>query len=117
MAAQIKTIGVVGTGLIGSSWAALFLAHGLRVLVSDPAPGAADKLTKYLETVWPTLEQLTSQMSFDQALANLEFVGQSLGERATDVDFIQEVSASIVSVPFPLITLSTADVSCYVCVP
>lgn len=56
--APIRTIGVVGTGVIGSSWTALFLARGYHVLVADPGPGAAEKLALYLQTVWPTLESL-----------------------------------------------------------
>ena len=38
MASNIKTIGVIGTGIIGSSWTALFLAKGMKALVSDQAP-------------------------------------------------------------------------------
>jgi 3-hydroxyacyl-CoA dehydrogenase len=52
----IRTVGIVGTGVIGASWTALFLAHGLRVLVADPAPGAEEKLASYLDDVWPALE-------------------------------------------------------------
>ncbi|KAH7041566.1 3-hydroxyacyl-CoA dehyrogenase [Microdochium trichocladiopsis] len=86
----IKTVGVVGTGLIGASWTGLFLAHGLRVLVADPAPGAAEKLAKYLETIWPTLAQLGPGLASGASLANYEFVGTSLGERFAEVDFVQE---------------------------
>ncbi|MGO1767480.1 MAG: 3-hydroxyacyl-CoA dehydrogenase NAD-binding domain-containing protein, partial [Advenella sp.] len=33
---NIRTIAIIGAGTIGSSWAALFLAHGYQVVVSDP---------------------------------------------------------------------------------
>src|SRR5216683_1393666 len=36
----INRIAIVGTGLIGGSWAALYLAHGFDVVATDPAPGA-----------------------------------------------------------------------------
>ncbi|KAB8221024.1 hypothetical protein BDV33DRAFT_230669 [Aspergillus novoparasiticus] len=88
MSSLIKTVGVVGTGVIGSSWTALFLANGLRVLVSDPAPGAKDHLTRYLAGVWPSLEQLG--MHSDAALSNWTFVGEGLDDYCGDVDFIQE---------------------------
>lgn len=52
----IRTVGIVGTGVIGASWTGLFLAHGLHVYVADPAPGAAEKLAAYLEAIWPTME-------------------------------------------------------------
>lgn len=35
-----KQVAVIGAGVIGSSWAALFLAAGHRVKVYDPAPTA-----------------------------------------------------------------------------
>ena len=36
----IRRVAIVGAGTIGASWAALFLAHGLEVVVSDPSPHA-----------------------------------------------------------------------------
>ncbi|RHZ62483.1 uncharacterized protein CDV56_109035 [Aspergillus thermomutatus] len=53
----IKTVGVIGTGVIGSSWIALFLSKGLRVIVTDPNPEAPEKLSKFLADVWPSLER------------------------------------------------------------
>jgi 3-hydroxyacyl-CoA dehydrogenase len=40
----IRRVAVVGTGVIGASWAAHFLAYGLDVTATDPAPGAGDRL-------------------------------------------------------------------------
>jgi len=37
-------VAVVGTGVIGASWARLFLAHGHDVVATDPAPGAEEQL-------------------------------------------------------------------------
>ena len=56
--ATIKTVGVVGTGVIGASWTALFLSHGLKVIVAGPAPGAANKLSANIKSVWPALERM-----------------------------------------------------------
>lgn len=91
MECAIKTVGVVGTGVIGASWTALFLANGLRVLVSDPAPGAKDRLATYLNTVWPVLERL--HLCVGASLSNWTFVGENLGDACAEVDFIQEVSS------------------------
>ena len=85
----IKTVGVVGTGVIGASWTGLFLAHGLRVLVADPGPDAADKLASHLKSIWPALQEIG--LSEGASLENYEFVGASLGEHYSKVDFIQEV--------------------------
>ncbi len=40
MTVQFKRVAVIGTGVIGASWAALFLAKGLDVVATDVAPGA-----------------------------------------------------------------------------
>ena len=37
---KISRVVAIGTGTIGASWRALFLARGLTVAASDPAPGA-----------------------------------------------------------------------------
>ncbi|KAF5983026.1 lambda-crystallin [Fusarium coicis] len=81
--------GVIGTGLIGASWAGLFLAHGLRVLVSDPAPNAEKGLKDAIQAILPTLKAIRPDS--DVALSKLEFVGPSLGDRLGDVDLIQEI--------------------------
>ena len=41
---DIRRVGIVGTGVIGASWAAFFLARGLDVTATDPAPGAEQRL-------------------------------------------------------------------------
>ena len=41
---EINRVAIVETGLIGSSWAACFLAHDLDVVATDPAPGTEDKV-------------------------------------------------------------------------
>ena len=47
----IETVAVIGTGLIGSAWTTLFLAHGLQVIAVDPAPEAPDRLRQTIETM------------------------------------------------------------------
>ena len=49
---EINRVAIVGTGLIGGSWAACFLAHGLDVVATDPAPGTEDKMRQYVEAAW-----------------------------------------------------------------
>ena len=36
----IREVAIIGTGVIGASWAALFLAKGLDVVATDVAPDA-----------------------------------------------------------------------------
>ncbi|WP_326948126.1 3-hydroxyacyl-CoA dehydrogenase NAD-binding domain-containing protein [Amycolatopsis sp. NBC_01307] len=70
----MSTVAVVGTGVIGASWAGLFLAHGHDVVATDPASGAEERLRSALEGV-----------STDR----LRFVDDA-GEAAAAADFVQE---------------------------
>jgi 3-hydroxyacyl-CoA dehydrogenase len=49
---------IIGGGVIGISWTALFLAHGLGVTVADPLPDIADRVRARLREIAPTLTQL-----------------------------------------------------------
>lgn len=88
----IKTVGVVGTGVIGASWTGLFLSRGLKVFVSDPGPGAEEKLAAYLQSIWPDLEKIG--LAPGASLDNYKFVGPSLKGYYDQVEFIQEVRSS-----------------------
>ena len=63
----ISHVAVLGTGTIGASWAAYFLARGLSVAASDPAPHAEGFLRHFVETAWPTLERLGLHSEADPA--------------------------------------------------
>ncbi len=45
----VKSIGIVGTGTIGASWAAYFLAQGFKVKAWDPANTWKVKLENFIE--------------------------------------------------------------------
>ncbi|MFT3688724.1 3-hydroxyacyl-CoA dehydrogenase NAD-binding domain-containing protein [Paenirhodobacter sp.] len=51
-------VAVVGAGTIGAGWAALFLARGMEVAVSDPDPAAEASLRGFVERAWPVMERL-----------------------------------------------------------
>ncbi len=87
-----QRIAVVGTGVIGASWASVFLAHGLDVTAHDPAPGAADRLARAVEAHWPTMVamglapgadpgRLTFHTDLASSLHGAEFVQESGPER------------------------------------
>src|SRR5260370_8209673 len=54
----VGRIAIVGTGLIGASWAALYLARGFDVIATDPAPKAEANLRHYVDTAWEELAVL-----------------------------------------------------------
>jgi ketoreductase RED1 len=72
-------VAVVGAGLIGSSWAALFLAHGLQVNVFDPRPDVETLVHKTLEQATPALQGL----------------GLSTGNLARNLSFHSELESAI----------------------
>jgi 3-hydroxyacyl-CoA dehydrogenase len=82
-------IAVVGTGVIGASWAAHFLAHGLDVTATDPSPGAEERLRADVAAHWPVLqpvdgaspERLTFTSDPAQAVADADFVQENGPER------------------------------------
>ena len=52
---SVRDIALLGTGTIGASWAAYFLARGFRVTAWDPAPGAAARLRAFVDAAWPVM--------------------------------------------------------------
>lgn len=85
-------IGVVGTGVIGASWAGWFLARGFDVVATDPAEGAEARLRTAVEGLWPTVQRLglasgasPDRLSFSAdvtgAVADAAFVQESGPER------------------------------------
>src|SRR3954463_12745079 len=54
----ISQVAIIGTGVIGASWAALFLAKGLDVVATDIAPNAEASLKRFVDAAWPALERL-----------------------------------------------------------
>jgi len=83
----IQRIAIVGTGVIGASWASLFLAKGLHVVATDIAPNAEASLRKFVETAWPALKQLGLSPGASQA--NLTFTA-ALPQAVVGADLIQE---------------------------
>lgn len=95
----IRRIAIVGTGVIGASWAALYLAKGLEVVATDPAPDAEARLREFVASAWPALTRLglapgalQSRLEFTTdlaaALASADFVQENGPER---VDFKQKL--------------------------
>ncbi len=82
-----RTVAIVGAGLIGSSWAAFFLARGFAVVATDPAPGAEEKLRAFVDRAWPALETLG--LASGATRDRLRFTAD-LSAAVREADFIQE---------------------------
>ena len=88
----IRRIAIVGTGVIGASWAAQYLARGLDVVATDPAPNAEENMRKYVDQAWEQLtalglapgasrDRLGFTTNMKEALANADFVQENGPER------------------------------------
>jgi 3-hydroxyacyl-CoA dehydrogenase len=99
----IRRIAIIGTGVIGASWSSLFLAKGLQVVATDPAPNAEAALRKFVDTAWPALKRLglspgasQSNLTFTadlpQALAGADLVQENGPER---IEFKQKLYAQL----------------------
>lgn len=87
MSSTSRTIAVVGTGVIGASWTAYFLARGFRVAATDPAPGAEDRLRAWVNQFWPALERLG--LAEGATRESLHF-SASVSEAVGEAEFVQE---------------------------
>src|SRR5947208_798421 len=88
----IHRIAIVGTGVIGASWAAQYLARGFDVIATDPAPNAEVNLRKYVDEAWPELtniglskgatrDRLSFTLNMKDALAQADLVQENAPER------------------------------------
>ena len=100
---EIRNVAIVGTGVIGASWATYYLSRGFNVVASDPAPNAEANLRKYVDAAWTTLskngmapsasrDRLTFEPKMAQALAKADFVQENGPERP---DFKTKLFAEI----------------------
>ena len=83
----VRRIAIVGTGVIGASWAAEFLAHGFDVVATDPAPNAEQNLRKYIDAAWPALT--AKGLAKNASRERLAF-SPDLKATVSRADFVQE---------------------------
>jgi 3-hydroxyacyl-CoA dehydrogenase len=83
----IRRVAIVGTGVIGASWAAQYLARGLDVVATNPNPDAETGLRKYVEEAWEQLKVIG--LSAGAAADRLSFTS-NMEEAITKADFVQE---------------------------
>jgi 3-hydroxyacyl-CoA dehydrogenase len=83
----IRRVAIIGTGVIGASWTALFLAKGLDVVATDVAPNAETSLIKFVKNAWPALERLGLAPGASQSRVTFT---ADLPAAVRAADFVQE---------------------------
>jgi ketoreductase RED1 len=100
---RYSKVAVVGAGVIGASWTAVFLAHGLTVVVNDPRDDVEAVVEGYIGKASPTLQalnlptqNLTRKLHFEpnleRAVAGVDVVQENGPER---VELKQDLWARI----------------------
>jgi carnitine 3-dehydrogenase len=88
----VRTVAVIGTGVIGGGWAAHFLRRGYDVVAWDPGPGAADRLRGLVDRAWPFLQRLG--LHGDASPDRLDFA-PTLTDALAGADFVQESAPEV----------------------
>src|ERR1700723_1308750 len=84
---EIKNVAIVGTGVIGASWASYYLSRGFSVIATDPAPNAEAGLRKYVDEAWKILSK--TGLSASASRDRLSFAS-TMAEALAKADFVQE---------------------------
>ncbi len=109
---EVKTLGLLGTGVIGGGWAARALHCGLDVIAADRDPTMEEWLRGAVETAAPSLEALTEGIPMP-AKGRLRFTTDAL-EMAAAADVIQESVPEVLDIKHaalaPIAAATPADV-------
>jgi 3-hydroxyacyl-CoA dehydrogenase len=85
--ASVRTIAIVGAGIVGASWAAYFLARGFTVRATDTRADGEAFVRDYIAKAWPTLERFGLAPGADKKRWSFH---HTPAEAATGADFVQE---------------------------
>lgn len=85
---KIKTLGLLGTGVIGGGWAARAMHVGIDVIAFDIDPKMEDRIIEVIETASPSLNALTKGITLPPK-GKLTFIKDPIA-MAQQSDFIQE---------------------------
>ena len=83
----VRRIAIVGTGVIGASWAAYYLSRGFDVVATDPAANAESALRRYVDEAWSALTR--AGLSAGASRERLSFT-PNLAQALSEADFVQE---------------------------
>ncbi|MCY3768652.1 MAG: carnitine 3-dehydrogenase [Gammaproteobacteria bacterium] len=84
---EVKQVGIVGGGVIGSAWAARLLINGMDVALYDPGDGIESRFAEVLENALRAYRRMT--LAPTAATGRIRFV-DSLEAAVSEADFVQE---------------------------
>jgi len=98
---DIKTAAIVGTGVIGSGWAARMLHRGINVVATDVSESAEVYLREVIQNSEEALQRVIPVPEHKKG--KLIFT-RSLKEAVENADYIQESSPEVESIKIPLLS-------------
>jgi carnitine 3-dehydrogenase len=97
---DVRSVAIIGVGVIGGGWAAHFLRMGYDVAAWDPGPGAADRLNALIGAAWPTLERLGLRAGASPE--RLRFA-DGLADAVAGAGFVQESAPEVLAAKVALL--------------
>ena len=92
---EVRTVAVVGSGVIGIGWILHYLRMGLEVRAYDPAPSARTRISEMVTMSWPIMEELGLRAG--ASVENL-VITESLEEAVATADVVQEAAPEDVAI-------------------
>ena len=93
----MKNIGVIGGGLIGASWAAIFSKSGFNVFVYDTMPVVFDTFNERVKLFLEELKSIDPKINIEDSFNRIS-VNVSIEDLCHNADYIQESAPEILSV-------------------
>ena len=93
----MKNIGVIGGGLTGASWAAIFSKSDFNVFVYDSFPTVFDTFNERVKLFLEELKSIDPEINIEESLSRIS-INVSIEDLCKSVDYIQESAPEILSV-------------------
>lgn len=97
---DIKTVAIVGTGVIGAGWAARCIQRGIDVFATDPAPNAEETLREVIANATQAMDKVVPVPA--EKKGKLIFT-KDLKEAVENADYIQESAPEVETIKIPLL--------------
>ncbi|PAB59121.1 L-carnitine dehydrogenase [Anaeromicrobium sediminis] len=97
---QVKTVAIIGTGVIGAGWAARCLHRGIDVMASDPGANAEEALREVIANAEQALQKIVPVP--EEKKGKLIFT-KDIEEAVKNADYIQESVPEVESIKIPVL--------------
>lgn len=97
---EIKTVAIVGTGVIGAGWAARLLHRGINVIATNPRESAEEEIREVVANAEAALERIIAVPADKKGKL---FFTPNLQEAVAEADYIQENVREVEEIKIPLL--------------